>query len=237
MYIDVCFTPQDYLRRDFAAGHTAVVIDALRATSCIVTAFANGCERFVPVATVEEAMERKSHSPEGLLGGERHALKIPGFDLGNSPFEYTAAAVGGKTVIMSTTNGTVALLAAQKAGRVYAGAFLNAAAVCERLRAAGWDAVIICAGSAGEFSLEDAACAGLMAGRLAGVAKLGDLALAARAMYAGLACDLVKRVGESSHAANLISLGFADDVGYCLQQDMYSVVPQFIKGEVVNPAE
>lgn len=232
MDIEVCFTPQDYLRQTISRHHTVVVIDVLRATSSIITALSNGCTQFIPVATVEEALEKKLEVPGALLAGERQALHIEGFDLGNSPFEYSRAAVAGKTIIMSTTNGTVALKAAERAERVYVGAFVNAAAICSRLLADRQDVVLLCAGTQGCFSLEDALCAGLIVGRLKDKAKLGDTALAAHAMYRDFSGDLVARVKESSHAGYLVSIGFDEDVSYCLHSDMYNIAPKFIDGIV-----
>lgn len=233
MHINVCFTPQDYLRHNFAEDHTAVVIDVLRATTTIITALANGCRQFIPVATVEEALLLKSVYPDALLGGERNALRIADFDLGNSPFEYSPLMVGDKTIIMSTTNGTVALKTAEEAAKVYVGAFVNAAALCNRLAAEGNSVVLLCAGTQGRFSLEDALCAGLIAHRLGAGARLGDSALAARAMYQEISrVELVELVTQSSHATHLIKAGFAADVAYCLQSDLLAVVPEFVSGVI-----
>lgn len=230
MRINVCFTPQDYLRQTFVGGHTAVVLDVFRATTSITVALANGSRQFIPVATVEEAQAKKKNYPGALLGGERQAKLIPGFDLGNSPFEYSQEVVEGKTIIMTTTNGTMALKAAEEAATVYAGGFVNAAALCERLAADGRDIMLLCAGTHGRFSLEDALCAGLLADRLSGQAKLGDAAFAVQAMYRDFSRDLVTRVAQSSHAAYLMEIGFAADVGYCLQTDVFGVVPEFREG-------
>ncbi len=232
MRISVCFTPQDYLRQTFVGGHSAVVIDVLRATTSITAALANGCRQFIPVASVEEAQARKKDFPGALLGGERQAMLIPGFDLGNSPFEYSRGVVEGKTIIMTTTNGTLALKTAEEATRVYAGSFVNAAALCDRLGAEGQDITLLCAGTHGRFSLEDALCAGLLVERLGRGAKLGDAAMAVQAMYRDFQCDLAARVARSSHAAYLIEMGFAADVGYCLQADVFGVVPEFRDGVI-----
>jgi 2-phosphosulfolactate phosphatase len=237
MRINVCFTPQDYLGQTFAGGHSAVVIDVLRATTSISAALANGCRRFIPVATVEEAQAIKREIPDALMGGERQARLIPGFDLGNSPFEYSRGVVEGKTIIMTTTNGTLALKTAEEATKVYAGGFVNAAALCAKLSAEGQDITILCAGTHGRFSLEDALCAGLMADRLSSQAKLGDAALAVQAMYRDFAGDLATRVAKSSHAAYLVDIGFAADVGYCLQTDVFGVVPEFCDGVITATSD
>ncbi|WP_425061256.1 putative 2-phosphosulfolactate phosphatase [Sporomusa carbonis] len=231
MKVNVCFTPNDF-NYDEYIGYNAVVIDVLRATTSIVTACVNGCERVIPVKTVEEALEIKAKYPDALLAGERKGLLIPGFDLGNSPYEYTEEQVVGKTIIMTTTNGTLALSKAAVAHRVYILAFANAASVTKLLLNTQEDIVILCAGSEGQFSLEDALCAGLLADRLSSKAILSDTAAAAQAMYRDFAADLLKKVAKSSHAQYLISIGFANDVALCLEQDTLAVTPVFTNGVV-----
>ena len=230
MKLDVCFTPGDF-QPELNSAPVGIVIDAFRATSSIVTAFAHHCSKLIPVTTVEEALALKeTQFPEALLTGERHGRLIPGFNLGNSPFEYRD--VAGKTIIMSTTNGTVALQKASSCETVYAAAFINSAAVCRTVESVGKDVVIICAGSEGRFSVEDTLCAGLIADRLSSIAVLADRALAAQAMYQGFSNDLVNRVAVSSHAKYLTNIGFADDIDYCLQLDVLNVVPKFTQGMI-----
>lgn len=234
MHMNVCFTPQDYIRCNFFEDHATVVIDVLRATTSIITALVNGCREFVPVATVEEALNKKSLMPDALLGGERQGVKIPGFDLGNSPFDYKHSLVQGKVIITTTTNGTVALTTAEAAARVYLGAFVNAAALCRKLTDEGKDCVLLCSGNNGRFSLEDTLCAGLIADRMSGQMRLGDAAQAALAMYREYSRnDLVKQVSESSHAAFLIKAGFQADIAYCLQPDIHQLVPEFSNGVII----
>jgi len=210
-----------------------VVVDVLRASSSIIAAMANGCRQIVPVATLEDAQTRRRDYADALLAGERQAFPIPGFNLGNSPFEYSRTVVADKTIIMTTTNGTVALKAAAEAVNVYIGAFVNAAALCSKLAETKHDLVLLCAGTQGRFSLEDALCTGLIADRLSSNAKLSDTALAARAMYNDFCCgDFVKRIMESSHAAYLSKSGFADDVAFCLKTDIFEIVPEFSDGVI-----
>lgn len=236
MTIDVCFTPQDYLSRPPEGGHAVAVLDIFRATTSMTTAFANGCHRFLPVGTIEEALALKERHSEALLAGERQARPIPGFDLGNSPREYSRQTVAGKTVIMTTTNGTVALKTVERAAKVYVGAFVNAAALCRTLAGVKLDIVILCAGTRGRLTLEDALCAGLIAERLAGAAELSDAALAARAMYNDFHSDLLNRTGQGAHARHLAAIGYGDDIEYCLRHDLYDVVPEFRDGAITNPA-
>ncbi len=237
MKLDVFFKPGDFPDAAGLTGQTAAVIDVLRATSSIVTALAAGCRRFLPVETLEEAATRKAELPDALLAGERQALPIPGFDLGNSPFEYTAAKVAGKTIIMTTTNGTVALRAARPAAAVYVAAYVNASAVAERLAADGRDAVLLCAGTRGRFSLEDMLCAGLIADRLAATAELSDTAMAAAAAYRGFKADAAAHVARSSHGSYLLTCGFAADIEYCLTADRFAVVPVYDGEFVTLPAK
>lgn len=231
MKIHVCFTPAEYTP-EAVGEHYAVAIDVLRATSSIATAFHNGCAAFIPVETVEAAQAEKAKHPTALMAGERQGLLIPGFDLGNSPFEYDAATVAGQTIIMTTTNGTIALKRAQSACGVYPASFLNANSVCNALKAAGKDVVIICAGSDGGFSLEDTLCAGLLVERLHEGAVLSDTAMAVRSMYLGTQADVRGTICASSHAAYLTGLGFDRDVQRCLDMDCYDVAPVFCDGVI-----
>lgn len=231
MEINVCLTPGDYLPEP-NRQRIAVVIDVFRATSSMAAALAHQCEAIIPVQTVAEAWQKKQDRPDALLAGERNALKIAGFDLGNSPLEFTAGAVADKTIVMSTTNGTVALLKAAASAAVYTAAFVNAAAVCRMLRECRADVVMLCAGRKGEFALEDALCAGLLADRLADSAALSDAAQFARAAYRQVSPCLLPHVAASRHARYLAQIGLADDVSWCLQHDLLDVVPCFCEGEV-----
>lgn len=236
MIIDICFTPNDFTAKEYR-GYVAVVIDAFRATTSIATACANGCKQIIPVKTVEEALQIKNKYPEVLLAGEREGLLIPGFNLGNSPYEYTKEQIADKTIVMTTTNGTMALTKAASLPKVYVAAFVNAAAVTNALQQIQKNIVILCAGSEGHFSLEDTLCAGLFAERLSSVAKLSDTALAAKGMYCNFKNDLLNRVSESSHAKYLSSIGFEQDIAFCLSHDMLSVVPVFAENNITSVSE
>lgn len=226
MKIDVCFTPKDFNAIKYD-GYHAVVIDVLRATTSIATACANKCKCVIPVKTIEEAQTIKKQNPDVLLAGERGGLLIPGFDLGNSPFEYCQPYVSGKTLVMTTTNGTLALNSVAVAKKIYIMAFVNASAVIAALHQTQQNTVIVCAGSEGQFSLEDTLCAGLVVNRLNQVAELSDTAMAAQAMYCDFSVDILNRVSQSSHASYLNQIGFSKDVALCLQQDTLDVIPLF----------
>ncbi|BBB92820.1 MAG TPA: 2-phosphosulfolactate phosphatase [Methylomusa anaerophila] len=232
MKIDVCFSINEYTQPRYL-GYSAVVIDVLRATTSIATALHNGCMRLIPVETVEQAIKLKhDRYQDALLAGERKGQLIPGFNLGNSPYEYTKEVVLDKTIIMTTTNGTLALSKARNAEKVFTASFVNADAVARKLYEESRDIVVLCAGTEGRFSLEDALCAGLLAERLTDRAWLSDSAMAAQAMYRDFRCDLVKKISASSHAQYLFSIGYGDDVAFSMEHDAYSVVPQFREGQI-----
>jgi len=225
--LDVWFTPAEYKDEQ---EQTAVVIDVLRATTSIVMAISNGCQAVIPVAQVEEALAQREVCPDVILGGERGSLLIPGFDLGNSPREYSREVVAGRKVVITTTNGTLALRRAIKAKTVIAASFVNAGAVCRFLRQTSGGGGLLCAGTKGRFSLEDALCAGLIASRLSDVAAMSDTALAAAAMYQGAQAHLREIVESSSHARHLAAVGFAADIAFCLTHDVVDVVPILADG-------
>ncbi len=234
-----------------------MAIDVLRASSTIVTALVAGAKEVRPAASPAEAISRLRRaelaqgSREGLLlGGERFGLKIEGFDLGNSPLEYTPEAVGGRTIFFSTTNGTRTLRRAAgrrgegtRARLVVVAAFLNASAVAERIRREGGSVVMACAGTRGGFSLEDVLLAGFLADSLErhgdGDFVFRDLARAAAALYRSLAGaegeDLARAVVTADHARYLATLGFGADVAYCASRDTTAVVPVYAEGRVRAP--
>ncbi|HVJ68054.1 MAG TPA: 2-phosphosulfolactate phosphatase [Caulifigura sp.] len=158
------------IRQVDLAGSTAVVIDVLRATTTIVHALAAGASAVIPCSEVEQAFAVREQLGRGncVLGGERHGLLIEGFDLDNSPFRYTAETVGGKTLVFTTTNGTRALAAASSASQVLVGAFVNRAAIVDRLRSEGRPVWIVCAGTDGGVTAEDVLVAGGIAAGLLG---------------------------------------------------------------------
>ena len=154
MRVDVVFTPDGA-----GAAPTGIVIDVIRATSTICQALASGYSRVFCAAEVEEARALRDMLGEGVLGGERKAVRIPGFDLGNSPLEYLEPA--GTTLVLSTTNGTRAVIAAaERCERVLVASLLNLSAVVGAARAAGQDALVVCAGVQGTLALDDAYVAG-----------------------------------------------------------------------------
>lgn len=221
------FATPDTLRGGDLKGCAAVVIDALRMTSVAAQAMANGCAGIFAVAEVDEA-RALARECGALLGGERQALKIEGFDFSNSPLEYTRERIGGHKLIMTTSNGTRAILAAGEADRLLLGAFVNRAAVVEAVRDA--DRLgIVCAGTLGAFTLEDALAAGAIIRRLLdrGIhAQLDDMAQAVLTLYESARGDLHKALSGTRHYRRLTQLGFSADLDFCLSEDNLSSVPE-----------
>lgn len=165
--VDVILTA-DAVVPERLAGASALVIDVLRASTSMITALGNGAAEVIPVVTVEEAHARRAGlGGTTLLAGERGGDPPEGFDLGNSPLEFTRERVAGRSVVMTTSNGTKALVAARPATRTGVAAFINASAAVAWAQARGTNVVLICSGEIGTLSLEDQACAGLLAARLA----------------------------------------------------------------------
>ena len=218
-----------------AEGKVFVVIDVLRAATTIIEALSNGCTEVIPAVTVDEAFDLAKKSPreDTLIGGERGGLKVDGFDLGNSPREYTRDVVFGKRVILTTTDGTKALHWVAAFEHVLVGAFTNAHAVVQRCIALKVDPVMVPAGKRGGFSLEDVVCGGMMIDFLdkKGVA-LTDGARAACILYKAFDRDLLEMARTSEHGRELIQLGLEKDLGFCVQTNVSSSVPVFRKGSI-----
>lgn len=234
--LDVAATPDFGSTRPRAA--TVVVIDVLRATSSIVTALDNGAAGIVPVREADEAIAvmRRLGRERALLCGERESRLIAGFDLDNSPASYTRERVEGKTLVLTTTNGTRALLeAARDNGTVYCAAFLNRAAIVERLIAADGEARLLCAGSEGRLSFEDMLCAGAIVDALVRhdtQLAITDAARAAMTVYAANAKRLTTAIAGGTHARTLVEKGFAADVATCANIDVSRCVPLYADGVI-----
>ena len=212
------------------AGGVAVVIDVLRATTTIIQALAAGCTAVRPCAEVEEARALAGGMRAGrvLLGGERGGLPLPGFDLGNSPGEYTAAVCRGNTLVLTTTNGTRALLRAAEADRVLLAGFVNFSAVCEQLYPDPRPLHIVCAGTEGEVSLEDTLLAGALVEALCetGAVRLNDSARLAWDCFENHGRVLQGALEVSRGGAHLLNLGFTEDIHTAAQVDQFALVPE-----------
>jgi 2-phosphosulfolactate phosphatase len=225
--------PADALR-----GMHVAVVDVLRATTTIATALANGAAGVIPVAEPEDAIAlgNRLGRDRVLFGGERDSLRITGFDLDNSPASFTAAALAGKTVVLTTTNGTRALRAVANAASVRTAALVNRTAVADALAHEDGDVVIVCAGNANGFALEDALGAGALVDTLltlTGEVELCDGARAAALLYRAVAGRLADAVASADHAQALAEKGFAGDVTRCAALDTLTVVPTLRDGVLV----
>ena len=236
--LDVVATPGAAASREPAT--IAVVIDVLRATSTIVTALDNGAAGIIPVREPDEAIAvmKRIGRERVLLCGERKSLLIAGFDLDNSPASYTAERVAGKTLVLTTTNGTRALVeAARDATAVYCAALLNRDGIVRRLGASEGDARLQCAGSEGAPSFEDLLCAGAIADalmRLDRTIVITDAARAAATIYAANAKRITTAIASGTHAKSLIAAGFAADVAACARIDVSGCVPLYTDGVIAG---
>ena len=235
MNIEVCFSPQSY-PLFHNPDSVVVVIDVLRASSAITTAFFNGVTRMIPVATIEEAQKYKD---EGyLVAAERNAEIVKGFDLGNSPFGYMNAKVKGKTIAITTTNGTQAITAAKEAHKTIIASFLNLDVVIEYLKKEKRDIVFLCAGWKNKFNLEDTLLAGAVSEQL--IYKYGfnsacDSTIAAMELFKLAKHDLYGFLANSSHRNRLEKLDLERDIRYCLTPNQCPVVP-VMKGKFLVKA-
>lgn len=234
MRIDVFYGIGGLVPADLAARVVAV-IDVLRASTSVAVALANGARAIVPLESSEEVITRAKAFARGdvRLAGERKMLAIPGFDLGNSPREFIREAVEGKTILMSTTNGTSAVAGIQGARDVVIASYVNFSAVLSMLRAAlrgGSDITIICAGRDRQFALEDAACAGRfvhhVSKRLSSVVT-NDAAAASVLIDRKYGENRVRLFDASEHGRALREAGFAEDLAICAAIDSYPVIPIF----------
>jgi 2-phosphosulfolactate phosphatase len=214
MRVHVAFTPAEAAR-----APVGIVVDVLRATSTIAQALASGYERVYCCAEIDEALELREKLGEGLLGGERNAVKIEGFDVGASPREFVGEP-RAETVIFSTTNGTRAILqGAALCEEVLLGSLLNLDAVAAAARERGEDVEILCAGFQGQFALDDAYCAGRIAQLVGG--EPTDSSKAAEA---------IARAWPDPHEGLLARTygppGLEEDIAFCAQVSLLDVVPR-----------
>lgn len=235
MKLDVVFTPTGLTFVE-VQGRTVFMIDILRATTVMCAALHHGAKAIIPVATTEEALRlaQTIGSADVLLAGERRCVRIPGFHLGNSPLEMTEAAVRGKTLIVTTSNGTGALLACQGAAAVYLACAGNLSLAAEKAREAlegERSPLILCAGRGGAFSLDDAYAAGRLAAEVLGGPRprrgLNDAAIAALDLVRRYGSDWERPLSYSRAGRELIRLGFRDDIAAASRLDCYPVLPQF----------
>lgn len=221
--IDVCLSP-DLMHLYHVQDHTVVVVDILRATSCMTTAFAHEIHSITPFAQLTECLALKA---EGYLtAGERDGKKVEGFDLGNSPFEYMNPGLKGRMIAFTTTNGTQAIAKSIGAREIIIGSFLNLSAVVNYLRHVGNNVLIVCSGWKGKVNLEDTVFAGALVEHLKNDFESAcDAPVIAQRLYTQARPDLKEFLKDSSHIKRLQRLNIQKDIDFCLTEDEYDVVP------------
>lgn len=238
--LEVLFTPADYnaLSQRDLSDTVCVVFDILRATSTMVTALANGATAILPVAEIQEALAIRQRQPEVLLAGERDGMRIRAFqtggidfDLGNSPREYIRERVDGKTIIMTTTNGTRALRACAAAKKVLVGSFLNLRSVANWIRdQLPSHLLLVCSGTYDQATLEDTLAAGALCEKIWPYYALGQIADSAeisRRLYPLLQSDLFGAMRHSRNGQRLLANpALRDDVRACVQRETISLVAE-----------
>src|SRR5919202_1591863 len=211
MRVHVAFTPAEQ-----AAAPVGIVVDVLRATSTIAQALASGYRRVLCCADLDAARRLRAEIPDSLVGGERNAVRIEGFDVGASPREFLEPRA--ETLILSTTNGTRAILtAAERCDEVYLGSLLNLEAVADVVARRGEDAAVLCAGFQGAFALDDAYCAGRIVQLLD--ADRSDAAIAADVVAASFPTALA-----AFNARTYGPPGLEDDIAFCARENMLTAV-------------
>jgi 2-phosphosulfolactate phosphatase len=226
--LDVCLSP-DLMHLYDVKDRTVVVVDILRASSCMVTAFAHGVDSITPFSNLEACKAMKSKG--FVTSGERDGKKVAGFDKGNSPFEYTGEDVRGKKIAFTTTNGTLAIEKALGAKKIVIGSFLNLSSVAKYLLFGQSSILIICAGWKGKVNLEDTLFAGAIMEKLKNHVEADcDAPLAAQHLYNVAKKDMVKFLDNSSHVKRLHRLNIRKDIEYCLTPDLYQVIPTLKQG-------
>lgn len=221
--IEVCLTPA-LLPLYKLENSVVVVIDIFRATSSICYGIENGADAIIPVSKVEECAAY--HGKDYLLAAERDGEVVEGFDFGNSPFAYTAEKVAGRSVVLTTTNGTHAIQLSRGAKRIVIGSFLNLKALSDWLTDEQENIILVCAGWKNSFNLEDTIFAGAVVNQLkSDKYVLDDAAIAAEDLYLLAKDDLGAYLSKSSHGERLRKLGIEEDIAFCLSVDITTAIP------------
>ncbi|MDW7691931.1 2-phosphosulfolactate phosphatase [Flammeovirgaceae bacterium SG7u.111] len=230
--LEICYSPGLAPAYDFEEK-TVVVTDIFRATSCMVSGIASGLKAIVPVLTLEEVPPFKEQG--FLTAGERNGVKIPAFDFGNSPFDFMQAEYKGRSVVMTTTNGTKAIDCAKSGNEILIGAFLNISAVAKILRESSKDVVVLCAGWKNRFNLEDTLFAGALATMLSSEFDVSsDETRAAMLLYEQAKNNLLGFLEVSSHAQRLGKLNGGKDIAFCLKHDEFDSVPVLKNNQLIK---
>lgn len=238
------YIAQSLIKDDLAfKDKNVVVIDILRATSTMTVALANGAKEIIPAETISNAARIARGSTNSLLCGERGSKVVEGFDLGNSPYEFQPEIIKGKSLIFSTTNGTLSIVKSKLAKSCVLASFLNLSKVIEYINDLDEDVKLVCSGKLNNFCIEDAVCAGVIIKKLIesdkklelndpeyAVLRLGELlALSSGKISSEKIFGMLKK---SEHGKYLMSLGFEKDLEFCSKVDSYSFIPLFTKGVI-----
>lgn len=229
--VAVCLSPELIHLFDLK-GKTVVVVDILRATSCMTTAFAHKVKLMKPVASLEECRALKDKGY--IIAAERGGKKVAGFDIGNSPFSYMEPEMAGTKVAVTTTNGTLAITKSMEANNILIGSFLNLSAIAKRVVELDQDLIIHCAGWKGNINAEDTLFAGALIEKLAEAIEANtDDASIAYALFQQHKYDVLNYVAQSAHAKRLQAFGIMKDIKFCVQTDQYEVVPYLLGDNLV----
>lgn len=228
--LEVCLSPS-LLQLYNVEEYIVVIVDIFRATSSICYGIENGAEAIIPVAEVDECIAYRDKETGYMLAAERNGEVVEGFDFGNSPFSYTKEKVAGKTIVLTTTNGTHALHLSRSAKKVVIGSFLNLTALCSWLKTQNENILLVCAGWKNNFNLEDTLFAGAVVDQLqSGSYKTDDPAIAANDLYQQGRNDLNAYLAKTSHSERLKKLGIEADIAFCLNVDITTAIP-VLEGE------
>lgn len=232
--VEVCFTPEDFHLYK-KAQQTVVVIDVLRATSVICTALSNGIEKVITIEHIEDA--KKFEGDQYIIAGERNGEKVDGFQLGNSPLAFLDNSYKGKSLILTTTNGTRAVNTAKESSELLIGSLLNAEALCHYLAKTENDVLLLCSGWKGKTNLEDSICAGYIADALKQseiFISEEDSTIIAETLFVAARNNPMSYIKGSSHRERLLKLGLSDDIKFCLRSNTQKVIPIYTGGEFVK---
>ena len=224
--VEVCFTPNLFPLHMEDIYKTVVVIDVLRATSAICTAFHYGIDKIIPVSTLDEAIEYRQKGY--LVAAERKGKVVSGFDYGNSPFTYMNNDLKGKTLVLTTTNGTKAINVAKKVKHLVIGSLINLDALCEYLMDLNDNVLLLGSGWQNKFCLEDTICAGAITEKLISSGNFtfeNDSSIAAKYLYLSAKDNYFGYLKSSSHRIRLKKLNLNSDIKYCLTPNQTKVVP------------
>lgn len=232
--VECCFSPNLYpLHRP--DHDIIVVIDVLRATSAICAALDNGVEKIIPVSTVEEAREYQKRGY--LAAAERGGQIVEGFEFGNSPYSYMTDEVKGKTIVLTTTNGTKTINVARESPQVVIGSLNNITALTKWLEEQEKSTLCLCSGWQDKFNLEDTICAGAIIESLLATGKFRseeDSSIAAKYLYLSARENIFGYLKSSSHRRRLKRLNLNKDIKYCLTPNTTEVIPVLVHGELVK---